>query len=84
MEQGKNKNASHLQMSNLDKQSAEQSAKMFEKYNKVVKIKKEEATNFKKCFTVRFSVSFKHGNSPPHRGPRVAAGSLRRSRGREQ
>jgi len=42
MEQGKNKNASHLQMPNLDKQSAEQSAKMFEKYNKVVKIKKED------------------------------------------
>ena len=33
--------ATHLQMSNLDKESAEQSAKIFEKYNKVVKVKKK-------------------------------------------
>lgn len=34
--------APYLQMSNLDKQGAEQSAKIFENYNKVVKIKKED------------------------------------------
>jgi GNAT superfamily N-acetyltransferase len=34
--------APYLQMSNLDKQSAEQSAKIFENYNKDVKIKKED------------------------------------------
>lgn len=34
--------ALHLQMSNLDKLSAEQSAKIFENYNKVVEIKKQD------------------------------------------
>ena len=33
--------APYLQMSNLDKQGAEQSVQIFEKYNKVVKIKKK-------------------------------------------